>query len=245
MLRCDAFRHQIRQAGQGEIDFLPLLAPQVILVVAGKDVHFAAADFEHPRGQLVDEVAIVRDEHHRAGVFLQRFQQHVFGAQVEVVGGFVEQQEIGRVQQHSRQRVAIAFAAGEHANALEHIVLGKQETAQQAAQFGLGAERHGRGARQVVEQARLRVKLLVLVLGEVIGFNIVAQLDIRRAVTGSMPASSLIRVDFPAPFTPTSATRSPRSMVKLTSRNTCLRRSSWPRAGIPPRAGRSAWAAEI
>ena len=181
VVRHDALRHQIRQAGQGEIDFLPTLAPQVILVVAGENIHFAAADFKHPRGQLIDEVAVVGDKHHRAGIFLERFQQDVFGAQVEVVGGFVEQQEIGGVQQHARQGIAIAFAAGKHADALEDIVFGKQEAPQQAAQFSLRAERHGSGARQVVEQARLRVKRLVLVLGKVIRLNIVAQFDFSRA----------------------------------------------------------------
>ena len=35
------------------------------------------------------------------------------------------------------------------------------------------------------------------------------------AVSGSLPASILMSVDLPAPFTPTSATRSPRSMMKL------------------------------
>ncbi len=34
-------------------------------------------------------------------------------------------------------------------------------------------------------------------------------------MSGSLPASSLISVDFPAPFTPTSAIRSPRSMMKF------------------------------
>ena len=43
------------------------------------------------------------------------------------------------------------------------------------------------------------------------------------AVGGSTPVSSLISVDLPAPFTPTSATRSPRSMVKRTFAEHLLR----------------------
>ena len=84
---------------------------------------FAAADLEDARGQLVDKVAVVRDKHHRAGVLAQRFEQHVFGAHVQVVGGLIEEQEIRRTQQHARQGIAIALAARKHADALEDLVV--------------------------------------------------------------------------------------------------------------------------
>ena len=41
------------------------------------------------------------------------------------------------MQQHARQGVAVALAAGEHADPLEHVVFGEQKAAQQAAQFGV------------------------------------------------------------------------------------------------------------
>ena len=50
-----------------------------------------------------------------------------------MIGGLVEQQEIRRLQQHAGQRVAVAFAAGEHADAFEDIVAGEQEAAEQAS----------------------------------------------------------------------------------------------------------------
>ena len=75
--------------------FVPaLLAPEIVFIVTGKDFDFAVADFEDPRGQIIDEIAVVRDKHDRSGVFHERAEQDVFGAQVEMVGGFVEQQEI-------------------------------------------------------------------------------------------------------------------------------------------------------
>ena len=46
------------------------------------------------------------------------------------------------------QRVAVALAAGEHADALENVVCREQETAEQAAQFGLG------GARRELRRGR-------------------------------------------------------------------------------------------
>ncbi len=67
------------------------LAPQVIFVIARIDVHVAVFDLEDARGQVVDEVAVVRNKDHRAGVARQRLQQHVLGAHVQVIGGLVEQ----------------------------------------------------------------------------------------------------------------------------------------------------------
>jgi len=36
-----------------------------------------------PRAQGVEEVSIVRDEDHGAGEFADRFEEHLFGAQIE------------------------------------------------------------------------------------------------------------------------------------------------------------------
>ena len=80
----------------------------------------------------------MRNEDHRAVKVLQRFQQHVFCAHIQVVGRLVEQQKIRRAQQHARQRVAIALAARKHADPLEHIVLAEEKTAEQAAQLDFG-----------------------------------------------------------------------------------------------------------
>src|SRR3974390_1252657 len=79
------------------------------------------------------------------------------------------------MQQHAGQRVAVTFAAGEHPNRLEHVVFGKKETAKQAAQFGHGLLRCN--VREVVEHAAFGVEFLVLVLGEVVGFNVVPKLQ--------------------------------------------------------------------
>ncbi len=77
------------------------------------------------------------NEDYRAGVLHQGFEQDVLGAQVEMVGGLIEQQKVGGVQQHFQQRVAIALASGEDANALKHIVSREKETAEQTAQLSL------------------------------------------------------------------------------------------------------------
>ena len=87
----------------------------------------------------------------------------------------------------------------------------KEEAAEQRAQFDF---RHlERGAADVVEHARVGVEHLVLILREVFADDVVASRTV-PAVGVSTPVSSLMSVDLPAPLTPTSATRSPRSMVK-------------------------------
>src|SRR5271155_5307674 len=78
------------------------------------------------------------------------------------------------MQQHAQQRIAIALAAGEYADALENILAGKQEATQQAAKLSFAGLR--RNPAQVIQNARILVELLVLILGEIVGLNVVAQL---------------------------------------------------------------------
>ncbi len=68
--------------------------------------------------------------------------------------------------QHAGQRITVALTAGKHADALKHVVFGKQETAQQAAQFGLRRAR--RDSAQIVQNFAVSVQFLVLILCKVI-----------------------------------------------------------------------------
>ena len=63
---------------------------EVVLVIAWVFDDAALVHTQHMRGQVLAKVAVMRDEHHRAGIFAQRLQQQVLGTHVEVVGGFVE-----------------------------------------------------------------------------------------------------------------------------------------------------------
>src|SRR5207249_7738461 len=94
----------------------------------------------------------------------------------EVVGGLVEQQEIRGMQQHLEKRIAVALAAREYADALEDVVTREQKTAEQAAQLGLrGRWRH---LSQVFQNAGFGVEFLVLVLREIVGLDVVAELEV-------------------------------------------------------------------
>ncbi len=66
----------------------------------------------------VEEPAIMADDHGAARVILQRLFQRAQGIDVEIVGGFVEQQDVGPRFQHLREVNAVALAAREHADLL-------------------------------------------------------------------------------------------------------------------------------
>src|SRR5689334_21146590 len=102
-----------------------LLAPQIILVVAGENFHLAPTHFEDAGGQPINEVTIVRNKNHGAGIFHERVEEYVFGAHIEVVSRLVEQEKICRVQEQAKQGVSAAFSARQHADLLEHVIFGE------------------------------------------------------------------------------------------------------------------------
>ena len=72
---------------------------------------FAAIEFEDPTHDIVEEVTIVGDHQDRTGIFLQMVFQpgHAFG--IEMVGRFVQQENIGLLDQQPGQRDPALFAA--------------------------------------------------------------------------------------------------------------------------------------
>ena len=153
-----------------------MFAPEVVLVVAGVDVDAAVFDLEDAGGEAVDEVAVVRDEEDGAGEVADGVEQDVLGAQVEVVGGLVEQEEVRGRDEHLGHGVAVAFAAGEDAEFLEDVVAGEHEAAEEGAEFDDG--NFGGGAGDVVEHAGVGVEDFVLVLREEVGEDVVAYADV-------------------------------------------------------------------
>ena len=71
----------------------------------------AAIQFQDPAGDIVQEIAVMGDQDDAALVFAQRRFQPFHRLRVQMVGGFVQQQDVGRVQQQLAQRHAAALAA--------------------------------------------------------------------------------------------------------------------------------------
>jgi hypothetical protein len=80
----------------------------VVAAVAGQ---LGVVDVQRHVGDRVQEFAVVADDDHRAGIALQPAFQPDQGVQVQVVGGFVQQQQVGRAHQRAGQLQAHAPAA--------------------------------------------------------------------------------------------------------------------------------------
>lgn len=68
-----------------------------------------AVELEDPARDVVEEVAIVRDRDDRALVAGQVLLEPAHALGIEVVGGFVEQQHVGLLQEQARERDAAAL----------------------------------------------------------------------------------------------------------------------------------------
>ena len=106
----------------GALLLLFLLQPLALLlqpggVIALERVAAAALDLEDPVGDVVEEVAVVGDDHHRAREVAQRALEPGDALGVEVVGRLVEQQQVGLLEQQPAQRDAAPLAARELADA--------------------------------------------------------------------------------------------------------------------------------
>ena len=152
-----------------------LLAPNVVVVVAGEDLDLAASYFEDARRQLREEVAIVRDEDDGSLEMAERFEQYVFGAHVEVVRRLIEQQKVRRMDQQLGECVAVALSAGEHAQRFKNVIPGEPKRPEQPARLGLRQVRRGIG--EVLKHAARRIEHLVLVLGEVVRLDVVSEAE--------------------------------------------------------------------
>ena len=90
------------------------LLGQPVRVVALVRNTGAAVQFQNPLSSVVQEVAIVGDSHHGAGVALQELLQPVHRFSVQVVGRLIKQQHVGLGEQQTAQGHAALLTAGQH-----------------------------------------------------------------------------------------------------------------------------------
>ena len=101
-----------------------LLRPHLLEggVVAAVAVELGVFDMHRHLRDGVEEFAVVADDEQGAGIALEPAFQPDQGVQVQVVGGFIEQQQIARAHQRARQLQAHAPAAGEAVDGLVEFV---------------------------------------------------------------------------------------------------------------------------
>src|SRR5258708_35777318 len=87
------------------------------------------------RGRFFNEIVIVRDQEYRPWIFLYGDIQGVNSFEVEVIGGFVEHQNIRFLQHEFAEKKASRLAAGEHVRLLQSIFAAKQHLSEQTTQF--------------------------------------------------------------------------------------------------------------
>ena len=84
----------------------------IIVQIAVEWLDLAVGHQQQPLGGGFDQAAVMADQDHRAVEIIQRRQQFVARIDVEMVGGFVQDQQIGLVQGRQRQHQPRPLAAG-------------------------------------------------------------------------------------------------------------------------------------
>ena len=101
--------------------------------------------------------------------------QDLLAGHVEVVGGLVEDEEIGRDEQHPGQCQTVLFSPGEDTDRFGHVVLAEEEGAEDGPDVGFAGP--DGGCRGLLEDGALAVHFLALVLGEVAYVDLVPRGD--------------------------------------------------------------------
>ena len=70
-------------------------------VVAFPRNPFSTVELKNPSGHVVEEIAVVGDGDHRAGILLEMLFEPVDAFSVEVVGGLVEKKNVGLLEEQT------------------------------------------------------------------------------------------------------------------------------------------------
>ena len=94
-------------------------------IVAGVGLELARVEMDDAVDDAVEEIAVVRDEQQRAGIAGEPVLEPQHGIEVEVVGGFVQQQEVRPAHQCLREIEPHPPAAGNPATGSPWLDAGK------------------------------------------------------------------------------------------------------------------------
>ena len=88
------------------------LRVQILRVIAVVKMNALVPDLDNLVDGHVEKIAVVRDQHKSVGIVAEIFLQPVAGFEIKMVGGLVQQQQVGLLQQQFDQRDAHLPAAG-------------------------------------------------------------------------------------------------------------------------------------
>ena len=123
----------------------------------------------------IEEVAVVGNQQQGAGVALEPVLEPEDRIEIQVVGRFIQQQQVGRAHQRLGEVETHAPATGEAADRQRHLLVGKAQSGEQLARAGVGAV-----AVDVVQfgvQTRQCVAIVCLLGGGKLALN-APQLDV-------------------------------------------------------------------
>ena len=90
------------------------LGLQVGGIVALVGIQVAAVDLADPLGNVIQEVAVVGNGKHGAGIVVEEMLEPQDGLGIQMIGRLVEQQQVGSLKQQLAQGHATTLTAGEH-----------------------------------------------------------------------------------------------------------------------------------
>lgn len=94
-----------------------------------------AVDLADPLRHVIEEVAVVRDGEDGTLVILEEVLEPEHRLGIEVVGGLVQKQQVGGLEQQLAEGHAATLAAGKHRN--RHIGVGQLQRVHRLAELGI------------------------------------------------------------------------------------------------------------
>ena len=138
--------------------------------------YLSAAKLIHLLNKSVKKISIVRHHNHRTVKIFNGIFQDIFGAHVKVVGRFIHNEQVHRLQQQTHHGKTALFAARQHLHLFLRLLAAKHEGTQQV----VNASAHIACCHIVdcVIYSDVFVKQLRLILSKVAYLHIMANLEI-------------------------------------------------------------------
>src|SRR5690554_2261274 len=136
-------------------------------------LHLTVAKLVSLGNEPVQKIPVVRHHQHRSFKIGQGLLEQFLGANVEVIGRLIENEEIHRLQQQQHHGESCPLPATEHRHLFIYRLATKQKSPQQIAYFGANiAHSH---LVHSIQHSQVVVELIGLVLGKIPDFNLMPQ----------------------------------------------------------------------